>query len=251
MVADPDPEVVKRFNLAAEDLKIIIAKRRHKWRATSIMEWEDIASELLTRLYQQFHLYDTTRPLDRWANTVITHAIMNLLRDKIYKVARPCISGQAPGFSTGSSYGAACTFCRADNGCEWTRKFGSKSGIQDSSCRFFAAWEKKKKAKFSIATPLSIENHVNESHSMPDDFIDIEAAKKVLDDNIKRRLTKEEYRIYVLLYIKHLSLDEAAQKMGFKKAGKEDMKPYLRVRNASIKIKEVSIQVFSEQGIIR
>lgn len=234
------------FNEHYEEFKVLVGKRRHKWRATSIMEWEDLESRLLTRIFRQLSHYDETRPLDRWANRLVSNEIRNVLRDKIYKDARPCVSGQAPGFNMGSSYGRGCACALANGGCSWT-----KSGKQDSSCKFMKAWEQKKQAKFAISTPLSIENHFNESQSMPDDFFDIEAAKTVIDQNIQRRLTKDEYRVYVFMYVQHLSIEEAAKQMGFKKRDENDQKGYMHVRTASLVIKEVVKQIISEQGLVR
>lgn len=241
MGAVEDKELEKRFNEAVPELQVLIEKRRHMWRATSVKEWEDVSSELLERIYRQFHRYDPNQPLDRWVNTVITNAIKNMIRDLIVKTSKPCVSA--------TPYGANCSYNLGCGKCSWT-----KSGLQDSSCKFFAAWERKKKAKFSISTPLSIENHINESHSMPDELLSeerFETAKEIIDNNIQRRLTKEEYRIYILLYVKHLTLEEAAKKMGFKKTDDNDMKAYLRVRTASLKIKEVAGQLLSENGVCR
>lgn len=238
-----DAEREKLFAEHLEEFQSLIAKRRHKWRATSIMEWEDIYSLLLTRCYQQIHHYDATKPLDRWVNKLISNAMMNMLRDNLYRDQRPCLSGQAPGFSMGSSYGRGCSCCLAHGGCSWT-----KSGTQDESCKFFAAWMRKKHTKFAISTPLSIENHTDEYHSHQDDFLDIEAAKKVIDDNIKKRLTKEEYRVYVYLYVKHLSMEETLKKMGFKK---NDQRSYMKIRNLAIVAKDTARAIISEQNLIR
>lgn len=238
-----DKEREDLFKSHLEEFQTLIARRRAKWRATSIMEWEDVSSQLLTRCFQQLHLYDATRPLDRWVNTVISNGIRNLLRDKIYRDARPCLSGQAPGFSMGSSYGRGCACAGPDGTCSFT-----KSGKQDTTCVFYAAWQAKKHTKFAISTPLSIEKHVDESHSMPDSFVDYEGAKKVIDENIKKRLTKEEYRVYVYLYVKHLSMEETLKKMGFKK---DDQRNYMRIRNMAILAKDTAKQIISEHGLIR
>ncbi len=232
--------------------KELVGKRKHKWRATSIMEWEDLESILLVRILRQLHLYDPARPLDRWANKVISHAIRNMLRDKVYKDARPCVSGQAPGFNMGSSYGRGCKCVLADGGCSLT-----KSGQQDSSCKFYAAWEAKKKNKHAISTPFSLDAFeglapkICATHSGFDSFVDYEGAKKVIDESIKHRLTKEEYRVYVLLYIKNVSVDEAAARMGFKKTHKEDMKGYMRVRSAGQRAIEVVKQIIAEKNLAR
>lgn len=244
MAPEIDREVERRFNAVAVDLKTLIEKRRNSWRAFSIMEWEDVASVLLTRIYRQFHLYDSTRPLDRWANTVISNAISSLLRDKLYKTARPCVAA--------NSYGAPCSFNLGGDKCKWTETNGSCSGVQDASCWAYAKWLKKKKDKFAISTPLSMEHHMHEASSMPDELLSeerVEAARQVIDTNIQRRLTKEEYRIYILLYVKHLSIKEAAQKMGFKET--DETKAYFRVRTASLKIEEIAGQLISENSVFR
>jgi hypothetical protein len=228
------------FNAHYPEIQRLIDKRQSSWRL-STLPWEDASIIILEHIWRNFGSYDTARPLDRWVNTVITNTINNLLRDGLYKTARPCIAA--------TCYGNSCAYNLGGTKCGWT-----KSGEQDSSCRFYAEWERKKKNKFAVANPLSIENHVDESHNMQCDFVDVENAKKVLDENIKRRLTKEEYRMYVLLFVKNLEPKVVGKKMGFKKKdenNKDEIPGYLQIRNARLKIEEVSKQILSEQGIIR
>lgn len=232
------------FSAHYDEFCVWIERRRAKWRAVSILEFEDVKSMLLTRIYTQLHRYDEKRPLDRWVNTLISHAIRNLLRDFVFKNLRPCVSGKAPGYSTGSSYGQGCAYALGDGGCSWT-----KSGRQDCSCKFYAAWEKKKQPKFAISTPLSIENHIDESHSIQSDFMDIEAAKKLIDVKIMHRLSNEEAKIYKLLFIQHLDEETVGEKMGYKKQPNNPVPGYLRIRSAKLKIKEVAKQIISEEGI--
>jgi len=240
-MAEMDVEQERRFNAAVPELRVLIAKRKSSWQLTSVMEWEDVMSILLERLYRQWTRYDPNRPLDKWANTVITHAIQNLLRKHLYKTARPCISG--------TSYGANCVYNTGGDGCSWTKTHprGSGSGVQDCSCPLYKKWFLKKQFRHAVHNPAFIEDHVNEAYSVPGDIQDFEGAKKTIDDNIKRRLTKEEYRIYVYLYVKHLSRKEAAQKLGFKK---DDMKGYLKIRTAALKIEEVAKQIVDEFDLI-
>lgn len=230
-------ETEKLFKLHYPEIKRLIEKRQASWRL-STLPWEDASSIILERIWRKFGLYDPTEPLDRWVNTVITNAIYNLLRDGLYKTARPCIAA--------TCYGNACAFNLGGTKCGWTQ-----SGEQDSTCRFYAEWERKKKSKFAISTPLSIENHIDESHNMQCDFVDVERAKKIIDDNIKRRLTKDEYKIYVLMYIKNLDIKEVGKKMGYKKQGDNSVPGYLQIRSARLKIEEVSRQILSEHGLIR
>lgn len=232
------PEAEARFKEAVEQLKVIIAKRRATWRLTSVMEWEDCASHLLTRLWKQFGKYDPEQPLDRWANTVITNAFNNLFRDHYVKHARPCVAG--------TCYGQNCAYNLGDTKCGWT-----VSGEQDASCHFYANWLKRKAAKFAVATPLSMAAHEHEVHTKSDEHTDIDAAKKVIDDNIQRRLTKEEYRVYKLMYVEHLTIEETVKRMGLKKRNKDDQRAYMHIRNLSLRIKEIGAAILSEQGLIR
>jgi RNA polymerase sigma factor (sigma-70 family) len=232
------------FSENYEQFCIWVERRRSKWRATSVLEFDDVKNILLARIYQQLHRYDEKRPLDRWTNTVISNGVRNLLRDNVYRDARPCISGKAPGFGGGSSYGQNCAYNLGDGQCGLT-----KSGLQDCSCKFFAEWHRKKQIKFAITAPLSIENHIDESHSHHLDFMDIDAKKKLIDVKIIPRLSKEEAKIYTLLFIQNMEEKEVGEKMGYIKHSNNPIPGYLQIRAAKIKIKQVARQILSEDGI--
>lgn len=223
-----------------EEIKKLVEKRRATWRLTTLA-WEDVSAILIERIWTQFHLYDPTKPLDRWVNTLITNTLHNLLRDNLYRVAKPCNAANA--------YGAPCAYNLGCGRCAWTEKNGSGSGMQDSSCAFYAKWEKKKQAKFAIATPLSIENHTDESHSIQSDFLDIDRAKSVIDSKILSHLSSEEAKIYNLLFIQHLDEKKVGEIMGYKKQSNSDICGYLQIRAATIKIKKVARQIISEEGL--
>lgn len=235
------------FSEHYKDFCFWIERRRPKWRAISVLEFDDVKSILLSRIYQQLDLYDEKRPLDRWTNTVISNGIRNLLRDNVYRDARPCISGKAPGCGGGSSYGSGCAYNQGDNKCGWT-----KSGLQDSSCAFYAKWMAKKQTKFAISAPLSIENHLDEYHTQPGEIVTeewVDEKKKLIDSKILGRLNKEEARIYKLLFIKHLEEEQVGEKMGYKKQANSDVKGYSQIRAIKIKIRQVAEQIISEEGI--
>lgn len=199
-------DLKRRFQEAVPQLQELINKRRGSWRLTSVMEWEDVSSILLTRIWKQFGRYDVNRPLDRWANTVITHTITSLLRDNLYRWARPCIAAD--------SYGNACAFNTGGNSCAWT-----KNRVQCSECPMYKRWENKKQAKFAVATPLSLEDHLDTSNNRPvdfGDFVDYGNAKSIIDTKIMLYLNRTERKLYRLLYIKGLEPEEAGRRMGYK-----------------------------------
>ena len=155
------------------------------------MEFEDVAAQLSVRVWQQIHQYDQTRPFDRWCNTVLTNAILNILKKNLYKAARPCIAA--------SCYGGNCYYNQGENLCGWT-----PTGHQDETCPLFAAWKAKKgQLKADIASPLSLESHVDEHHSKPSDFVDYDRHKAAIDKIMVKKLTKGDAKIYRLIYIKH------------------------------------------------
>lgn len=194
-----------------EFLRNLVRKRRDRWMATSVMEFEDLESILLTRLYRQLHHYDDARPLDRWANTVISRAIMSILRDNIYKFQKPCSSGSAPGSPHSSYGGTSCVYNLGGTCCAMT-----KSGQQDATCPLYKLWMEKRQAKFALSAPLSLEAHADEHHNQQSYFFNIEEYKPKVDALIMAKLSKSDAELYRLLYVKHYPLPMVMKAMGFR-----------------------------------
>jgi len=229
------------FKTNYKEIERLVERRKTTWRLTTIA-WEDVSATIIERIWANFDSYDSSKPLDRWVNKLITNTIHNLLRDNLYRVAKPCNAANA--------YGAPCSYNLGCGRCAWTEKNGSGSGMQDASCQFYAKWEKKKQAKFAISTPLSIENHIDESHNIQSDFLDIDKAKVVIDEKIMEHLSKDEAKIYRLLFIEHKNPEEVGKIMGYKKQSNSDVHGYLQIRAATIKFKQIAKEIISEEGLI-
>lgn len=248
-----DSTLEQRFKEAVPEIQQLISQRRRSWKLTSVMDYEDVGSIILAYIWKVFHQYDRSRPLENWANTIITTQIQNLLRDHLYKNSRPCVAA--------TSYGYCCVYNTGGNGCKWTKENpkGSGSGIQDVSCWAYAKWDKKKRAKQAILSPVSLDDTgpqgdptlslYERTPSHMGYLFDVDAAKKVIDESIVRRLSEQENHVYRCLYIERLSIDETVAKLKMKKRGKRDMRSYMIVRSISLKIKEVVKQIISEQGM--
>lgn len=246
IIKEIERAIEKRFNESVPMLQELIAKRKNSWTLTSVMEWQDVSSIILTRLYRNFYLYDPSQPLDRWANTAISNALKNLVRDHIVRYLKPC--------SAANSYGARCAFNEGQNKCGWT-----KSGIQDSTCKFYANWEKKKRSKLAIASPLSLDAPIGNSEtemslghitpSAPGSFLDIEGAKEIIDVKIVKYLDKEEIKVYRLLYIKHLTPKQVGKKMGYKVQQNSDVPGYLKIRKFEEKVYALASQIIKQEGL--
>jgi len=226
----------RRFQEAVPRLKELIAKRRTSWRLLSVMEWEDVASILLTKIWKQFKKYNPERPLDNWANRVIKYGLINLTRDNLYRWARPCIAAD--------SYGNACTFNTGGKSCAWT-----PSKTQCSECPLYAQWEKKKGAKFAVATPLSLEDHVDVSNNRIDDFLDYERAKEIIDTKILPQLTSSERKLYRLLYVQHLDPSEAGRRMGYKRQSNSKIPGYLTQKKLTKRFAALALTIIEKEGL--
>lgn len=185
-----------------DEIKRLVLQRRSKWNL-STLEWADVESMLITHVWKKMHLYDSTRPFDHWCNTVLTAQITNILRDNLWRAARPCIAS--------SCYGTSCVYNLGDGLCGWT-----PTGHQDESCPLYAAWKAKKGTQADISSPLSLESHTDEHHNTPSDFVDIETHKAALDKIMLKKLSKGDAKLYRLIYIRHLPMEKVIKMMGLK-----------------------------------
>lgn len=246
-------DLEQRFKEASTELQQLINKRRSSWKLTSVMEYDDVASIILAAIWDNFKSYDPNQPLDRWANTVITNQIHNLLRKHLYKNSKPCLAA--------GSYGAPCVFNMGGNGCRWTKENpkGSGSGIQDCSCWAFARWTKKKREKQAILSPVSLDNTGTDSDpilslheqlpSNPAIFFDYDKPKQVIDEKIMPQLNKEEAKIYRLLYIEKLDMKVVGKRMGYKKQKNSKIPGYLILREAKMRFTQLAREIIEKENL--
>ena len=199
-----------------------IIKRRGKWNLTALgwMDFDDVSQILRIHIYKKWDLYDPAKPLAPWLNRIISNQLKNLIRNNYGNYARPCLK---------------CAAAEGDNLCIIYEK-------QDNSCPLFAQWEKTKKIAHDIKIPVSLENHTQEISNLPEDKVDIEKSIKKLNKNVKYFLKPVEYKVYNLLYIKHMTEEEVAKKMGYKTSEKGRSPGYKQIKNIKkaiiIKIKK-------------
>ncbi len=173
-----------------------IEKRRGDWRLTT-MDFDDVSQMVALRVFNKYGTFDPARgEFIHWLRVLIKHAIDNILRDNLMKFNRPCIG---------------CPFNTSGTTCSYTQ-----SGNQDEECAVYARWKQKKESEYNVRASLSLENHTNEAQNMQCDFIDIEAAKKVIDTKILLILNRREKRMYKLLYIKHKTPEQVGRMLKYK-----------------------------------
>lgn len=181
------------FEQAYPEVARIVQSRRNAWTYLSMMPWEDVSQELLIRAYSKWEQFDPAKgPLENWLNTLITHALHNLRRDLLLRTSRPCIGG-------GKANGKMCEFNRGGDSCAYT-----PSRTQCAECPVYAKWEKSKQYQHNVKSQVSLENHIQEVHNMPDDSVDTETVRHWVHREILRELSRWEGRIFRLTIIQEL-----------------------------------------------
>lgn len=225
---------IKAFEAHVPELRLILARRKSSWTLTT-MEWDDVEMILLARLWNKFHLYEPEKgPLENWANKLISRAISNLLRDFLYKFSKPCI--------TAGPSGGMCVFNLADNGCSYT-----PSKTKCSECKLYARWAKKKESLFNIKSSLPLDSHSQEVQNLQEDFLDIEAAKKVIDKKMLEQLNIHDGLIYKYLFIDHLSMEEVGKLMKYKTSNNSSVSQVLR--KLVIKFKQMTKTIIDNEDL--
>lgn len=219
MTDQPDNE--RQFKELLPRIRVIVGRRRPSW-TLSTLPWEDVESILITRIYQKLHLYDPARPFDNWANRLISRALSSLLRDMLYKHEKPCV--------TASAYGGDCIYNLGGDRCGFTA-----SGIQCSQCPLYAKWAAKKEMARNLNASLSLESHAQEVQNMQEDFIDIAAAKVVIDAAIIAQLNPHEAKVYRLLFIEHKTPEEVSKRLRYKTKNNAKVSQVLRKMVARFK----------------
>ena len=241
-VSESKPTIVKLpFDEVAKYIQGEIRKRRSNWRSTNVMEWEDVAQELLIRAYNKYPLFDPNKaPLQHWLNTLISNAIKNLMRDKVYRSSRPCLgNGKDP---------HKCAFNAGGNLCSWEHNL---SGVQCSACPTYKAWTEKKANMHNIVSPVSIENHSQEINNIQSDFLDIAAKKEIIDAKIIAALdSQHEVKLYTLLFIEHKSPEEVGNTLRYKQSKNNRAPGYQVILKFQKKVYKLARYIVNNEDIM-
>lgn len=182
------------FEESYQEVSRIVYSRRGSWTYLSILSWEDVSQELFIHIYEKWHLYDPEKApkLENWINTVITNALLNLRRDKLLRLARPCIGG-------GKTNGKSCAYNLGGDSCSFTA-----SGKQCEQCPVYKEWKEKREAQFHVKSNVALENHSQEVSNIQEDFTDINAIKEQIDRLMLKELSRWEGKVYRALFVKHM-----------------------------------------------
>ena len=225
-----------------KEIDVEIRKRRGKWFLDSLawFDFEDVEQIILAHIYKKWDQWDQSRPLGPWINKIITNQMKNILRNNYSNFVRPCLScpfnqsksSDDPGITPGS----LCGF--------------TTSGLQDSQCPLYAKWEKTKKSAYDIKMAVTIEHHVSEVSSMHDGQIDIDGAAEKLAAEMEKVLPPKQYRVYEMLYIKHMDDEDVAKVMGYKTSERGRKAGYKQLKNLKKMFRDKAVAILDKGEII-
>jgi len=222
-----------------------LEKRRGRWflQSVSWIDFDDVKQIIRFHVYVKWDQWDQERSLKPWLNRLISNQLKNILRNYYGNFARPCLScpfNQSPNPDPGAKgdFTELCGF--------------TPSGTQCSECPLYAKWEKTKKPAHDVKMPLALENHhhdVQRQHLGSGTFI-IDKAVGKLHKAMKKVLNARQYEIYEMLFIKNMTDEEIAVKMGYKTSESGRKAGYKQIKNLKKQFKAKAERILKNTDII-
>tara|TARA_B100000029_G_scaffold508999_1_gene597224 strand:+ start:585 stop:1310 length:726 start_codon:yes stop_codon:yes gene_type:complete len=221
-----------------------LEKRRGRWFLQSIawIDFDDVKQIIRFHLYLKWEQWDQKRALKPWLNRIISNQLKNILRNYYGNFARPCLScpfNQSPNDDPSANpkgIGELCGF--------------TPSGMQCSECPLFEKWEKTKKSAHDIKMPLALENHQHDLKSDSGRDFAIDKAAGLLHGEMKKVLSRRQYEIYEMLFVKNMSDEEIAIKMGYKTSESGRKAGYKQLKNMKKQFKAKAEKILKNTDII-
>ena len=215
-----------KFEDCIETIDVEINKRRGRWNLTALswMDFDDVSQIIRVHIFKKWHLYDQSKSLAPWINTLISNQIKNLIRNNYGNYCRPCLK---------------CAAAESESLCYIY-------GTQNSSCPLFAQWEKTKKAAYLTKLPSPLESVEHETENMELKEFDFDAILKRLNKQLKKKLKVNEWIVYENLYLKNKTEQEVAKILGYKTSEKNRSPGYKQIKNIKKSIIEKAKEIVSD-----
>lgn len=222
----------KTYEECYEVIDSVVRKFQKKWQLKAInwFDFEDVAQTVKLHIFNKWHLWDQSRPLEPWVARVTSYQIRNIIRNNYTNYVKPCMQ---------------CKYNMGDNLCSLT-----SNGVQNSTCDQFAKWSKQKKSGYGIKLPLPMENHTKEIDQHHDTSIDFDASIKKLNALLKTSLSDTHYAVYTMLFFEHKTEEEVAKFMGYKTNEKNRTAGYKQIKNLKKMLKTKAQEIMSEHDIL-
>ena len=215
-----------KFEDCIEKIDLEINKRRSRWNLTALswMDFDDVSQIIRIHIFKKWHLYDQSKSLAPWINTLISNQIKYLIRNNYGNYCRPCLK---------------CAAAESDSLCYIY-------GTQCSSCPLFAQWEKTKKAAYLTKLPTPLESVQQETEKLELQEFDFETVLKRLNIKLKKVLKSNEWTVYENLYLKNKTEQEVAKILGYKTSEKNRSPGYKQIKNIKKSIIEKAKEIIFE-----
>ena len=215
-----------KFEDCIEQIDVEINKRRGRWNLTALswMDFDDVSQIIRVHIFKKWHLYDQSKSLAPWINTLISNQIKNLIRNNYGNYCRPCLK---------------CAAAESESLCYIY-------GTQNCSCPLFAQWEKTKKAAYLTKLPSPLESVEHETENMELQEFDFDTILKRLNKQLKKKLKVNEWIVYENLYLKNKTEQEVAKILGYKTSEKNRSPGYKQIKNIKKSIIEKAKEIVSD-----
>tara|TARA_A100001201_G_scaffold90899_1_gene79500 strand:+ start:905 stop:1585 length:681 start_codon:yes stop_codon:yes gene_type:complete len=215
-----------KFEDCIESIDVEISKRRSRWNLTALswMDFDDVSQIIRVHIFKKWHLYDQSKSLAPWINTLISNQIKNLIRNNYGNYCRPCLK---------------CAAAESDSLCYIY-------GTQNSSCPLFAQWERTKKAAYLTKLPTNLESVEQETEKLELKEFDFDTILSRLNKQLKLKLKQNEWIVYENLYLKNKTEQEVAKILGYKTSEKNRSPGYKQIKNIKKSIIEKAKEIISE-----
>jgi hypothetical protein len=202
-----------KYEDKAASIDEVLKKLRGKWRLDAInwMDYDDVCQIIKAHIAKKWHLWDQSKPIEPWVNRVAMNQMRNMVRNLYSAYLQPCVN---------------CVYNTGSNQCGIT-----KSGFQDAGCVLMGRWLKNKKDGHNVKLPVTIEVHENEAKEMPDHWVDVEGPTERLNDFMKKELSPEYYKAYLMLFFSDKTEEEVALELGYISNEKNRPAGYKQIKN--------------------
>ena len=203
----------QKFEDYADVIDAAIKRQKSKWQLNAInwFDFDDVEQIIKIHIHKKWDMWDQKRPLEPWIGRIISNQIRNLIRNHYGNYTKPCNN---------------CQFSLGDNLCSITA-----SNLQDSQCKLYEKWESQKKVGLELKTTLSMESHMSEISSRPDNDFCYESSIERLNNYMEKELNPSHYRAYMMLFFENCDEEEVAKFMGYKTNEKKRKAGYRQVKN--------------------
>jgi DNA-directed RNA polymerase specialized sigma24 family protein len=188
------------------------------------MDFDDVSQIIRVHIFKKWHLYDQSKSLAPWINTLISNQIKNLIRNNYGNYCRPCLK---------------CAAAESDSLCYIY-------GTQCSACPLFAQWEKTKKAAYLTKLPTPLESVEHEMENIELSDFDFDTVLKRLNSKLRAVLKPNEWVVYENLYLNNKSEQEVAKILGYKTSEKNRSPGYKQIKNIKKSIIDKAKEIVAE-----